>query len=77
MRLPDLYLQYRSIDLEKHHCPPKHVPFNADTTNHQFYKPYNIAPERPVKCAYSLNKAHYDPDLLKSTYRANYKGEQS
>jgi hypothetical protein len=70
----DLQLSYELYHVGKHHCPPKHVAFNADTTNHELYKPYNVKVERARKCGYSLNKNHYDPSLLKSTYREAYKG---
>jgi len=77
MRLLDMQLSYRCIEVDKHHCPPKHVPFSADTTNHELYKPHNVTVERVPKMAYSLNKSHYDPNLLKSTYREAYKGQPS
>lgn len=75
--LRDLYLSYGSIYQDKHHCPPKHVPFNADTTNHEMYKAYNVSVERARKCGYELNKSHYDPDVIKSTYYVDYKKKQS
>jgi hypothetical protein len=60
----------------KHHCPQPHIPFKADTTNHHYYKPYQITAEQSRKCVYKVIDNHYDPDLIQSTYRTNYKGFQ-
>lgn len=71
--LLDLHLWYPLTHIGKHHCPPRHIAFKAETSNQHFYKPYGISVEKSKKCAYTLNQNHYDPELLKSTYRANYK----
>ena len=41
------------------------------------YKAYNVSVERARKCGYELNKSHYDPDVIKSTYYVDYKKKQS
>jgi hypothetical protein len=67
-----LHLPYLAYSLDKHHCPPKHVAFNADTTNHELYKAYRVEAVKTQKGAYSLIRSHYDPSLLRSTYSQDY-----
>lgn len=73
MCLLNLHLWYFNHYEGKHHCPPTHIAFKAETSNQHFYKPYNVSVERNKNCGYTINQSHYDPQLLKSTYRANYK----
>jgi hypothetical protein len=32
--------------LGKHHCPQKKTTFDAETTNHHYYKPYSITAQK-------------------------------
>lgn len=68
-----MYLRYFEAHLGKHRCPQPHVVFKGESTNHHDYKPYKITAEHSHKCAYKLSDSHYDPDLMKSTYRVSYK----
>lgn len=55
-----------------HRCPQPHIAFKGETTHHHDYKAHNVQHQRVQKCAYKLAQNHYDPDLIKSTYRLNY-----
>lgn len=72
MCMLDLHLRYSHIDIGKHTCPPKSLPFEGETTNNHDYKPYNLSYEQQERLAYNPEQRHYDPNLIQTTYNANY-----
>lgn len=67
-----MHLWYSSYDIGKHSCPEPYVPFNADTSYHQHYKPYQVQATGPNRVDYIPSNSRYDPNYLKSTYEAAY-----
>ena len=73
MRLLNLHLRYESFNTGKHSCPEPQVPFQADSSYHRDYKPYEVMQERQKPSAYKPIQRNYDPQAIKSTYETTYK----
>ena len=66
-------MRYSLYHSGMHRCPKvQDTPFNATTTNQEFYKPYKVSKHNDYTPEYRAPERHYDPSALQTTYNVEF-----